>query len=241
MSPVSATLTTMTEPNDNPTTQAVAAALSGRTIHERITDIIADLPAVGKDRQMTTPGMRYDYRGIEDVVAAVKPLLAMHGVHVAADHTIAADDAYEAASNNKVTRWRHITLTSTFTFYGLAGDSFTVSTIGEGKDSADKAANKAMTAAWKYALLQAFAIADGDDPDHVAPPVERATATPPAPVERTPLDELLDLKPRLSAAGEYDNVKVWAAQAGIDLSRATPAEQVGKVVAYARSLLGDPT
>ncbi len=48
-------------------------------------------------------------------------------------------------------------------------DSLIVQTIGEGADSGDKATNKAMSAALKYALRQTCLISTGDDPDRASP------------------------------------------------------------------------
>ena len=44
-------------------------------------------------------------------------------------------------------------------------EEITVKTAGEGLDSGDKAPYKAMTGALKYALLQSFLLATGDDPE----------------------------------------------------------------------------
>ena len=48
------------------------------------------------------------------------------------------------------------------------GDSVIVAAVGEGSDSGDKSANKAMTGLYKYALRQTFCIETGDDPDKYA-------------------------------------------------------------------------
>lgn len=45
------------------------------------------------------------------------------------------------------------------------GESILIPSFGEGMDSGDKAAYKAMTGALKYALIQTFLIAAGDDPE----------------------------------------------------------------------------
>lgn len=47
------------------------------------------------------------------------------------------------------------------------GDYVDIVSTGEGADSQDKAAGKAMTYAYKYALLRSFAIASGEDTDKV--------------------------------------------------------------------------
>jgi hypothetical protein len=48
---------------------------------------------------------------------------------------------------------------------GEDGSSHVISTIGEAMDSGDKATNKAMSAAYKYALMQAFCIPTEGDND----------------------------------------------------------------------------
>src|SRR5690606_17937912 len=45
------------------------------------------------------------------------------------------------------------------------GSKFTIRTFGEAMDSADKATNKAMSAAYKYAAMQAFCIPTEGDND----------------------------------------------------------------------------
>jgi len=45
------------------------------------------------------------------------------------------------------------------------GSKHTIATIGEAMDSADKATNKAMSAAYKYACIQAFCIPTEGDND----------------------------------------------------------------------------
>ena len=53
-----------------------------------------------------------------------------------------------------------------YTFIDVdTAEEITVKTAGEGLDSGDKAPYKAMTGALKYALLQSFLLATGDDPE----------------------------------------------------------------------------
>jgi hypothetical protein len=60
-----------------------------------------------------------------------------------------------------------------YTFYGAAGDSITSEVMGEGMDSGDKAANKAMAVAHKYAIMQLLSIPteDAKDPERDSPEV----------------------------------------------------------------------
>ena len=61
----------------------------------------------------------------------------------------------------------------------IDGDSdeiLSVPSYGEGRDGGDKAPYKALTGALKYALIQTFLIATGDDPEEERPE-DQATPT----------------------------------------------------------------
>ena len=133
------------------------------SVHEAIAGVIRDLPAVGKDSEVTQ-GARYKYRGIEAIKAALKPLLAQHGVHYAPTTiTEIADSTYQTKQGDT---WQRIRMIVGYTVYGPAGDSIPAVGRGEGADNSDKACNKAMTVAEKQMLVQVFCIADADgDPD----------------------------------------------------------------------------
>jgi hypothetical protein len=49
-----------------------------------------------------------------------------------------------------------------------SGESELICTVGQGMDSGDKGAGKAMTYAYKYAQRELFMIPTGDDPDHTS-------------------------------------------------------------------------
>ena len=49
-----------------------------RTIHQRIVAIIEEMPAVGKTQRNTE--QNFMFRGHDDVMNALNPLLAKHGV-----------------------------------------------------------------------------------------------------------------------------------------------------------------
>jgi hypothetical protein len=203
-------------------------------IHSRITSIIADLPAIGKDSEISGGGQRYKYRGIDDIMPSIKGLLAKHGVHLAPTFSVIDDQSWEVARDRGgSTRWRHVTISGTYRFYGAEGDYVEVTTIGEGKDSADKAFNKAMTAALKYALIQTFAIADGEDPDVERPesPGHHRAAPPSA------LSDLIGMRDALKAAGKYDEVVAFAAEQGAELRPGTPDDAILPVLAFARQQL----
>jgi hypothetical protein len=76
----------------------------------------------------------------------------------------------------------YVTVEAEFDLVSTAdGSSHTARTFGEASDSGDKATNKAMSAAMKYAVLMTFTVpTEGDnDADAATPP--DAVATPPLP------------------------------------------------------------
>ena len=59
-----------------------------------------------------------------------------------------------------------VTVGVDFTFHdGETGETITFRTYGEGQDAGDKGTYKAITGAQKYALMKAFMIPTGDDPE----------------------------------------------------------------------------
>lgn len=130
------------------------------TIHQRMVRIVADLPAIGRDQKNQQQG--FMFRGYDDVLNALNPLLGEHGVYF-------VPDVLERVTGDRTTKsgstMYEVNLHVEFTFYGLAGDSVKASGWGEGTDSGDKATNKAMTGALKYVLFQTFAIATAEATD----------------------------------------------------------------------------
>jgi hypothetical protein len=136
-------------------------------IHALIPKIIGSLPAIGKDQQMSGGGgPSYKFRGVEDVMKALKPLLAEHGVHWSAVKIMTVADSEFTVRSGSV--WQRTRMTVLFRVYGPDGSFIEHESRGEGTDMGDKASNKAMTAAAKYMLLQVFNVCDAgaEDPDH---------------------------------------------------------------------------
>ena len=149
------------------------------TVHGAIARVIGAMPGIGKDQTMGGPSGGYQYRGIEAIKVELKPLLATHRVHYALHRIIEiTDDTVPVGDKGKV--WQRTRLRARWRVYGPDGDHVTVETRGEGVDSSDKAANKAITGAEKQMLLTTFCVADGDDPDHARPELGDTPAVWPA-------------------------------------------------------------
>lgn len=122
-------------------------------IYKAIAAVLSDVGAVGKDGQNTFD--KYKYRSIDAVMNAMHPAMAKHGVFVTPE--VLEQSREERTSKNGGALIYSITKVK-YTFYTADGSSVTATVIGEGMDKGDKSMNKAMSAAFKYALFQVFCI-----------------------------------------------------------------------------------
>jgi hypothetical protein len=125
---------------------------------------MADIEAIAKSRD----GHNFKFRGIDDVYNEIHSILAKHKVFTSPEVLKMDREERQSASGGvKI----YSILTIKYTFYAEDGSSFTAVTVGEGMDSSDKASNKSMSVAHKYALLQVFCIPtvekkDPEDDEH---------------------------------------------------------------------------
>lgn len=120
-------------------------------IYESIAAIIGEIPAVGKDKK----AQGYNYRGIDDVMNAMQPLLAKYKLFIVPE--VLEQKREERTSKNGGLLIYSICKVK-YTFYAEDSSNISAVVIGEAMDSSDKATNKAMSAAFKYALFQTFCI-----------------------------------------------------------------------------------
>jgi ERF superfamily len=130
------------------------------SVHNRMLEILGALPAIGKDQR--NPQQGFMFRGHDDILNALNPLLSQFGVFVVPD-VLERVTAQRETSKGGV--MYEVNLHVRFTFYGAEGDSVVASTWGEGTDMGDKATNKAMTMAFKNVLNQTFAISSAEFKD----------------------------------------------------------------------------
>lgn len=135
-------------------------------IYESITKIMEEIPAIGKDQTNKTQGFKY--RGIDDVMNALQPLLSKNKVFIVPQ---ILEQTREERTTNKGGNLIYSICKIKYIFYAEDGTSIEAITIGEGMDSGDKATNKAMAIAMKYALFQVFCIPTEEmkDPDEETP------------------------------------------------------------------------
>ncbi len=138
----------------------------------------AEVGAVGKNQKMSAGPAKYNYRGLDDLMDAVHGSLTKVGVTFA-PHNVQVIDSMERTTKSGATQY-HLRALVTYRVYGPAGDHIEVRVIAEGTDTGDKASNKLMSGAFKYALGQTLSIPyTMDDQDsYISEPVN-----PPSPAE----------------------------------------------------------
>ena len=135
-------------------------------IYQSITKIMEEVPSIGKTQRNKTQG--FMYRGIDDVMNALQPLLAKNKVFIVPE---ILEQMREERTASKGGNLIYSICKIKYKFYAEDGSSVEAITIGEGMDSGDKATNKAMAIAMKYALFQVFCIPTDEmkDPDSETP------------------------------------------------------------------------
>lgn len=97
----------------------------------------------------------YAFRAMDDVAAAVQPVFAELGIVPVPFVVEREREEFKTAKGASMVSVR---LLVDHHFYAPDGSFVTVRTLGEGMDSGDKATNKALSAALKYALTELLVI-----------------------------------------------------------------------------------
>ena len=133
-------------------------------VYQAINKVQADLARVGISKARTnSQGAGYNFRGIDDLFNALSPLLANHGLCILPRMlTRNCEERMSKSGGNLF----YVTVEAEFDLVSAEdGSKHTIRTFGEAMDSGDKATNKAMSAAYKYAAMQAFSIPTEGDND----------------------------------------------------------------------------
>lgn len=163
-----------------------------------IAKVSAEIAQTGIAKTRSNQQQGYKFRGIDDVYNALAPLMAKHGLVIIP--RILSRELVERQTKTGGVLF-NVTVESEFDFVAVSdGSKVTARSFGEAMDSADKATNKAMSAAYKYTAFQTFCIptegdndADAHTPDVTtartpasAPRAERPAAQPPLTREDVP-------------------------------------------------------
>ena len=144
-------------------------------IYESISAVMSEIGAIGKTSKNTQQG--FMFRGIDAVMNAINPALVKHKIFIV---PTVLEQTREERTNSKGTTLIYSIVKVKYTFYAEDGSNVEAVVIGEGMDTGDKATNKAMSIAFKYACFQVFCIPTEEmvDPDaethEVAPKAKTA-------------------------------------------------------------------
>lgn len=157
------------------------AASKAIKVHQSINNIIKAFGSKPIEKDKTNSFQRYQYRGIEDVLLALNPLLVEHKLNIIPRVT---DRETILGTTKKGENQYSTRLTIDYEIVHIEDGSSVVATLtGEASDTSDKSHNKAMSNAYKYMAFQVFCIpTEGaqNDIEETSPEV----ASQPAPVQQ---------------------------------------------------------
>ena len=137
-------------------------------IYEKLSKITSEISTVAKNLSVEAGKSSYKAVGEADVLAAVKPIEAKYGVY-SYPYKRQVIDSGEIVSTTKYgdRKQLYLRVETVYRFVNVEKpeEYVEITTYGDGVDTQDKAPGKAMTYADKYALLKAYKIQTGDDPD----------------------------------------------------------------------------
>lgn len=156
--------------------------MNNMKIYERVAAIANEVGVVAKNLNVET-GKGKGYKAVSegDVLAAIKPLEAKYRVYSYPVNRSVIDSGTIVSTlrDGSEKKQIYLRIETTYRFVNLDDptDTLDIVTYGDGVDSQDKAPGKAMTYADKYALLKAYKIQTGDDPDQEASAELKTAAT----------------------------------------------------------------
>lgn len=165
-------------------------------IYAAIAGVIADVGYVAKDKVNKQQGFKF--RSIDDVYNALHPALAKNKVFIVPR---VLEQKREEQVTKSGTKMILVICKIQFRFYAEDGSYIETVIIGEGLDTGDKATNKAMAIAYKYACFQVFCIPTEelmDDPDGERPELKE---------EKKPVNKTDTQKDKRTTAKKAESVK----------------------------------
>lgn len=125
-------------------------------INEQLVAVTRRIAAEGIGKTRNNAQQGYKFRGVDEVMNAFAPILADQGLYLRPRFT--NRDVAERINKNGTALF-YVTVCGEFDFSNEAGETVTVGPFyGEAMDSGDKATNKAMATAFKYAMFQTFCV-----------------------------------------------------------------------------------
>ena len=145
--------------------------MSEKKIYPAMIKALQEVGAIKKRKLNNQQG--FLYRGVDDAMNELHGVFARCGLFCVPE---VLEQTREERQTARGVNLIYSILKVRFTFYSVDGSSISSTVIGEGMDSGDKASNKALSVAFKYAVFQAFCIpTEAVDPDATTPPASKPT------------------------------------------------------------------
>ena len=180
-----------------------------KNIFQTINAVMEEIGAIGKNSKNKQQG--FNFRGIDDVMNTLNPALIKHRLFI-------VPEILEQTREERATQKGGLLIYSIckvkYTFFAEDGSSITAVVIGEGMDSGDKATNKAMSIAFKYACFQVFCIPTEETKEADAKPIDPDEETP-EPLQAGITPQQIKEFEKMEAEGwkmDWDKIKSYTAE-----------------------------
>lgn len=152
--------------------------MSEKNIYQKMAAVTAALKTVGKNLAVGTGRSSYKAVSERDIIDAVKPAEEHEGIYsYPSARELIESRIIEREGANPIYFTRYKT-TYAFVNMDKPEEKIEMVTFSEGIDTGDKGSGKAMTYGDKYALMKAYKISTGEDPDQEASPEEEPKPRP---------------------------------------------------------------
>jgi hypothetical protein len=124
-------------------------------IYQRMHEVMKEIDYVQKSKPKDAKGLQYNFASHDSVTSTVRVPCVKHGI------------VYHPANIKYAQNGNRIELSMDVRFVNIddPSDFADVPSVGHGIDTQDKGPGKAISYAVKYALLKAFGLETGDDPE----------------------------------------------------------------------------
>jgi len=184
-----------------------------------IAQVMADLSIEGVAKSRRNSGQGYDFRGIDDMYNALAPILARRQLVISPRGLSRVCEERRTAKDAPIF---YVNVAMEYTLTSAVDGSHMVvgPMYGEAMDSADKATNKAQSAAFKYMAMQQFCIPTEGDNDADASHYETTGARPPS----GPSVAVQALKLSIDLCVDRGDLNAWAKRNDAALKDISDAE-----------------
>ena len=143
-----------------------------RNIYQRMLDATGDIHRVAKNLDVGEGRNSYKAVGEADVLAAVRKVEREHGIYsypysreIVEACVMTKERVYNGTTQKTESQFMRIKTVYRFVNVDKPDEYIEITAYGDGVDPQDKSPGKAQTYSDKYAMLKAYKIMTGDDPD----------------------------------------------------------------------------